>query len=118
MQCGPFLKDMMMKKWMLGALLALSTSAAFAGQLVQSAKIVEVRNTAGNNDVFEVVLGGGAGPCAGKLVQFPRSAAGNAEIHERAFAMALTALTTDATVRIHNYVDDTCSKASYITIRK
>ena len=90
---------------------------AFSGDILNSASISEVRNTSGNKDIFEIIVKGGCGLCANKTIQFPRSAAGSKEIHDRAFSMALTAFTTGSKVRVHNYVNNDCRNASYITIR-
>ncbi|UAB71656.1 hypothetical protein INR79_07095 [Vibrio sp. SCSIO 43132] len=105
-----------MKRFVL-PLLLFSTSA-LSGDIVTNGVITEVRNTGNNMDMFEIIVSNGTGPCSGKTIKFPRSDAATKEIHDRAFSMALTAFASDSKIRVHNYRDDTCDHAVYITIRK
>lgn len=100
------------------ALLA-SPLSSFAGELALDSTVLKVRNTSNNSDTFEVVLDKNVKNCFGNVIAFPSSAAPNKETHARAYASALTALTTGLKVRIYAYADaDECKKASYIELTK
>jgi hypothetical protein len=97
--------------------LVIVGTAANAGLLSQGGTIVRVANTSGNQSLFVVLVAGGSGPCPnGQWIAFPTYAAGDAEVHKRAYAMALLALTTGMKVAIHNYNNDNCNEAAYIEI--
>ena len=100
------------------ALLMLS-STAVADYLVTDGTVVGVANTSSNQANFGVLVTGGSGNlCDGVYIEFPEADAANKEAHARAYATALAALTAGLPVRIYNYVDSTCSRASYIEIRR
>ena len=92
--------------------------------LVSDSEIIEVFNTGGNNSSFGVVTSGGSGPCIGKNIFFPITSAGDhlngvSNIHSRAYATALTALSTGMNVDIYNYQDESnCNGAAFIKIKK
>ncbi len=98
---------------------ALASTNAFANYLVTDGTVVGVANTSGNQTNFGVLVTGGSGNlCDGVYIEFPEADAPNKEAHARAYATALAALTAGLPVRIYNYVDATCSRASYIEIRR
>ena len=107
-----------MNKLLLLIFIGSLSSFVFAGDCVVGSTIIEIRNTGSNQDKFEVVTSGGTGPCVGKTIMFPADAAPNRDIFTRAYSAALTAFSTGAKVRIYNYHDDSCLKASYITLKK
>ena len=90
----------------------------FSGDLIVNGEIIEIRNTGSNLALFEIVVTGGEGVCNNKVIAFPASVAPTKEAYNRAYASALTAFTTGANIRVHNYIDDSCKKASYISLRK
>lgn len=97
--------------------LILTPFFSMAGDIVENARIIEVRNTAANEDIFEIIVQGGVGPCANKIIQFPLASAKSKSVHDRAFSMALTAFNTGSKVRVHNYKSNDCKAAVYITLR-
>lgn len=87
------------------------------GDLVTGGRVVRVANTGNNSSVFSVeVAGGSQNLCANGWITFPVSAASDPEIHKRAYAAALVALTTGMPVRVHNYHSNSCDAASYIEL--
>ena len=95
------------------------TTKSLANYLVTDGTVVGVANTSGNQTNFGVLVTGGSGNlCDGVYIEFPEADAANKEAHARAYATALAALTAGLPVRIYNYVDATCSRASYIEIRR
>ncbi|WP_444894448.1 DUF5992 family protein [Microbulbifer sp. TRSA001] len=94
---------------------------ASGGYIAQSVEITAVANTAANGMSFTVKTANGNGLCNGESITFPLSVAGNAgnneEIHSRAYAAALTALTTGKKVSIYSYEDSSvCNRAAFIEI--
>lgn len=99
------------------ALLALCCANAHAGNIVTGATVLHVGNTNNNLDAFRVFVAGGTGPCtsaSGVWVVFPVGT--DPDIHKRAYAAALLALTTGMHVTLFNYTDDACTGASYIDV--
>jgi len=102
-------------------LFVMSTSIAMAqgDYIAQDAKIVRVTNTAGNQDEFIINVVGGTGVCTGQaptMIKFKLASATSPEIFNRAFSMALMALSTGQKVSVYNYVDTACDNAVYIGI--
>jgi hypothetical protein len=94
----------------------LFAQRASAGYIVTGAKIIKIANTANNQDYFSVLISGGTGPCATMWVAFPQSAAATQKILDRAFALAMSAMTAGYVVSIYNYQSDSCDKAAYIEV--
>jgi hypothetical protein len=89
---------------------------AAGAYIVQGATITNIMSTNGNGDAFAIITSGGSGSCANTEVYFPQSAAPDADTFKRAYAAALTAITTGMRVSIYNYTDSTCLTASYVQI--
>ena len=107
----------MFRKFNISFVLLFIFNSANAGWVVRDATVIAVANTSNNENKFGVkATGGSLNLCEGHYVMFPASDAGSPEIHQRAFAAALTALTTGRKVTIHNYHDDTCVRASFIEL--
>jgi hypothetical protein len=91
--------------------------SASAGTLVSGGRITKIGNTRSSLDPsFIVFVEGGAGPCANNWLYFYPSGSSNAEIQKRAYAAALLALSTNATVTIEAASTDSCLDAYYIGI--
>jgi len=105
-----------MRKALLAAMIFSISGIAQAGELVTDAVITSVGNTSGNGPSFFVIVSGGSGLCTNQFIWFPESAAGDANVFNRAYKSALLALSTGMHVKIHNYSDNTCAKASYIQV--
>ena len=110
---------------MLKKILMLSCFTCFsanAGWLAQESPVVAVESTSMNLDVFTVIVKGGNGPCTSSagdiLITFPKSEASSPEIHNRTYAMLLSAFSTGSKVSIYNYKDDSCHKAVGVRIFK
>lgn len=99
------------------ALISLPTMC-FAGELTKGATVLEVANHAtGNGKYFAVKVDSGVGPCNG-WIYFQEDGAASLATYNQAFSIALTALTADKKVRIHNYLSDSCVGASFIAISR
>ena len=107
----------------------LLTSALFsmgltAGELVNSATVVEVANTNYNSKDFAIFLEGGTGVCAtsGRYsIVFPEHkflTTQSQESYNQAFSIALSAMATGGKVRIHNFEGNECDKANFIAVSK
>lgn len=94
--------------------------ACNAGELVVDASILEVANTNTGDASFAVKIQGGTGVCAGSSVWivFPEVRKASDASYNQAFAAALAALASDMKVRIHNFVDNSCGGATFISISK
>lgn len=96
-----------------------ATFQVSSGQLAVNANVVEVANTNSNSQDFAIKLSGGTGICSGSTwIVFPESKKQSEDSYKQAFAIALTALTAGSKVRIHNFEDDSCSGANFISITK
>lgn len=100
-------------------------SLAAAGWIATNVEIDAVTNTRVNGQNFQITVsaGDGSNVCEGSDIWFPLSDAGTSgndkDILERAFSIALTALTTGKKVSIYTYDDNTsCGRAAYIKIIK
>ncbi|MBM0105754.1 hypothetical protein JM946_13515 [Steroidobacter sp. S1-65] len=94
-----------------------ASTPALCGDLVIGGRVVRVANTGNNASVFSVEIAGGSpNLCANGWITFPVSASSDPEIHKRAYAAALLALTTGMPVRVHNYHSNSCDAASYIEV--
>lgn len=99
----------------------LTASAVSANQyIVTDAIVTKVGSTAGNGESFWVVAKHGQGSCVSQSSQvnvyFPRTAVNSEKIFDRAYAAALSALTTGKRVNIYNYADSSCDKAVAIEL--
>ena len=104
--------------WAVAATICMAAvTPAKAGDLVIGGRVVRVANTGNNASVFSVwVDGGSQNLCGSGWITFPASAVTDPEIHKRAYAAALLALTTGMPVRVYNYQGDSCDAASYIEL--
>jgi hypothetical protein len=98
------------------ALAILTPSLSNAGELVKGATILEVASSNGNQDVFWVRFSGGTGPCANASVDFPASKSQSKESYNQSFSIALSAAATGSKIRVHNYEDDNCQGANFISV--
>ena len=94
-----------------------------AGELVTNATIVELGNTNNNTKDFGMFLKGGRGICStsGRYrIVFPESKMGSqsTESYNQSFSIALSALATGMKVRIHNFEDNSCNGANFISVTK
>lgn len=97
--------------------LVCMSCAANAGDLIVGGTITKISNTSSNLQNFAILVSGGStNLCGSAWINFPVSAVADVESHKRAYAIALVALTTGLTVRVHNYVDNTCNTAAYIEL--
>ena len=93
--------------------------ACIAGELIRDAVIVEVANTYNGGADFAIRVEGGTGVCAGTgFIVFPESRKASVASFNQAYASALAALASEKKVRIHNFLDDSCSGASFISISR
>lgn len=99
---------------LLGALL-IGTNA-WSGDLALGATVTEVGNTSGNSRGFFIRVVTGTGPCTDGTIVFPESASQSTLSYAHALSLATTAFIHGKKVRVHNYVDDVCEQASYISI--
>ncbi len=98
--------------------LSLNTNA---GELIRDATVIEVANTASNGADFAVILQGGIGVClhpTRTLIKFPEAKKQSDDSYKQSFSLALSALATGMKVRIHNFEDDSCSNANFISVSK
>ena len=113
-----------MKKLVFIGLITILSSHLIAGEYIAiGSEITQVFNTNGNTPSFGIVVTGGSGPCVGRQITFPISAAGDikdgkSNIHLRAYSTSLTALTTGLKVDIHNYSGSDCKNAAFIRIKR
>lgn len=110
-----------MKRSVTAIVALLLSTAAQAGWIAQNATVKRVENTSNNVDMFAVVVEGGSGPCVStasqtQLIFFPRANAGSEHVHDRAFAMVLSAQATQNPVSIYNYLDDSCGTAVGVSV--
>ncbi|ABE53501.1 hypothetical protein Sden_0204 [Shewanella denitrificans OS217] len=96
----------------------LLPSFASAGELTIGATVLEVAtNATGSGKNFAIKVEGGVGPCNG-WIYFLEDSAASAATYSQAFSIALTALSSDKKVRVHNFTDDACTGARFISISK
>jgi hypothetical protein len=101
----------------IGTINLAMTVPAGAADLVIGGRVVRLSNTGNNSTLFSIeVAGGSTNLCGSSWIHFPASAAGDAEIHKRAYAAALVALTTGMPVRVYNYQSNSCDAAAYIEL--
>ncbi len=107
-------------------ILSVISIGANATQIVVEAKVTGIENTSHGTNEFVVWTTGGSGVCANRHVRFYRSkadaSAGNnadgAELHKRAYSMALTAFSTGDKVNIGAIGGTTCDDAVWFKIHK
>jgi hypothetical protein len=93
--------------------------AGFSGELVRNTTILEVTNTFNNGPDFAIRIEGGTGVCSTtSWLIFPESKKQSADSYKQAFSIALAALTTGHKVRVHNFSNNLCSEANFISITK
>ena len=114
----------MLKKVMILSGLFLYSSIGFSGELVKNVQLLEVASHASKGTKnFAVLINSGDGICAGtsakrKWIYFPEDKFPSIASYNQSFSLALTALTAGKNVRIHNYADDSCIAADFISISK
>ena len=90
-----------------------------AGELVRGATVEQVASNGSNDESFAIQVEGGTGVCAGNPTQwiyFPEGKVTSFATYNHSFSIALTALTNNKTVRVHNYVGSECNQADFISI--
>lgn len=106
---------------MMAAVVMFFCCSVFAGELTKGATVLEVAANPSNSKTFAILILGGTGVCAGdpsRWIVFPESKAPSPASYNQAFSIALMALSTDKTVRIHNFDDDSCTGAGFISVSK
>ncbi len=108
-----------MKVFMSSIILMCSMSVQ-AGWLVKDADIIEISNTAGNEELFYIIVSGGTGLCMDKQIRFPLSAAGSEKIYDRGFSIALAAYASGQKVKVYDYDEgkEDCNHAESIRMSK
>jgi hypothetical protein len=97
----------------------LGYNTCIAGELIRDAMIVEIANTYAAGADFAIRVEGGTGVCSGPgFIVFPAASAASAASFNQAFAIALAALASDRKVRIHNFVDNSCLAATFISVSR
>ncbi|MBB5212006.1 DUF5992 family protein [Microbulbifer hydrolyticus] len=124
-KANKFLKTRLTLFGLLFNALFIFPALAEKGWIATSVEVVEITNTGSNGKNFTVKVSGGDNnyPCENGQITFPLANAGNTgndiHIHNRAFSMALTALTTGSKVSIFSYEDNSvCNRAAHIKIVK
>ncbi len=110
-----------MFKNILAISLIFFSSVCFSGELIRNATILEVASNGSNTKNFAVLVSGGTGISATertRWVYFPELSAPSLASYNQSFSLAVTALTTDKKVRIHNYSSDSCEGANFISVNK
>jgi len=92
------------------------STTVLAGELAKNSTITEVTNVTNNIDAFAIKLSGGSGLCADEWVWFPASKKQSDSAYNRAFTVALAASMSGKVVRIHNYENDDCKGANFISL--
>lgn len=114
----------MIKKLLIVLLSTISLTTSLnvnAGELINGATIVEVTNTNNNGADFAVILTGGTGPCVSPsrtIIVFPESKKQSDESYRQAFSIALAGLANGMKVRVHNFEDNSCTGANFISLSK
>lgn len=106
---------------MIAAVFMFFCCSVSSGELTKGATVLEVAANPSNAKTFAILILGGAGVCAGnpsRWIIFPESKAPSPASYNKAFSIALTALSTNKTVRIHNFDDDSCRGAGFISVSK
>lgn len=106
---------------MMAVVIMFSSCSLVAGELTKGATVIEVAANPSSEKTFAILISGGTGVCAGnpsRWVVFPESKAPSPASYNQAFSIALMALNTDKTVRIHNFDDDSCTGAGFISVSK
>ncbi len=100
----------------LGFIFSAEVKPAQADYLVRGAKVVNVQNTSSNGENFAIVVQGGTGPCAGKVIIFPASGVSNKGAYDRAYNAALTALSANVNADVYDYSGSSCSNGGQLSI--
>ncbi|WP_444997823.1 DUF5992 family protein [Aliikangiella sp. IMCC44359] len=110
-----------MLKKLISLTLLCSSATCISGELIKGATVLEVASNGSNAKNFAVLIEGGTGACASTLpkwIYFPQKKAPSLESYNQSFTLALSALNSDKKVRIHNYKDNSCSGADYISVSR
>lgn len=112
----------MFKKLFYTTLLTTSL-CSFSGELIREATVIEVANTNNNGADFAIRLQGGSGPCVSATetpttITFPESKKQSDDSYQQAFSIALAAVASGMKVRVHNFEDDSCAGANFISISR
>ncbi|SFD42270.1 DUF5992 family protein [Pseudoalteromonas denitrificans] len=111
-------------KFFLVVFSSLISFSLMAGQLTSGAQVVELINTNNDTEDFAIFLKNGSGPCAiatpegvYKIV-FPKTSFANqsSESYGQAFSISLAAITSGLKVRVHNFDNNNCDQANFISI--
>jgi len=111
-------------KYILVLILVVAPFKLFAAEIIRDAEVIEIANTKNNTQDFAIFIQGGtwtttSSTCAITApITFPESKSQSEASHQQAFSIALTALTTGKKVRIHNFEDDSCHGANFISISR
>ena len=106
-----------MRKALLVITLLTISIGAQAGELIRDGLIAEIGNTYSNGKDFTIKVESGTGLC-NTWVVFPENKAGSASNHEQAFQIALAAATNNKKVRIHNFENNSCEGANFISLMR
>lgn len=113
-----------MKKVLISMALSVTglALAAPGSTIAMNATIIDVASSIDNGASFAVLLSGGTGKCTvgvngvGPWVAFPEAKAQSPTAYRHSYALALLALSSGKKVRIHNYTDDNCYGANFISV--
>ncbi|MDQ3024696.1 MAG: DUF5992 family protein [bacterium] len=91
--------------------------SCWSGELLRDGTVVEVANSYGGNADFAIRVTGGTGVCATTLwIVFPESKAVSPNSYKQAISTALLAFSAKKKVRLHNFEDNSCYAANFISI--
>ena len=109
------------KKIVIAAMLITIANPSIAGEIKRNVQLVEVASHAFPGEKsFGVLTNATSGLCAGvsQWIVFNEEKFASLESYNQSFSLALTALTTGQNVRIHNYTDNSCDGADFISISR
>jgi hypothetical protein len=87
------------------------------GELTKGSTVLEVASNGSNAANFAVKVTGGTGLCSG-WIYFPEVKVSSITTYNQSFTLATMALAADKKVRIHNYSDNSCTGADFISVSK
>ena len=106
-----------MFRLLFATVLCFATLTCQAGELLRDGTVVEVANTYGGAADFAIRVTGGTGVCANNVwIVFPESKAVSANSYKQAISTALLAFSANKKVRIHNFEDNNCYGANFISV--
>lgn len=113
-----------MKRMTFAISICLFSVVGFCGQLITKATIVEIANTNNNGKDFAVFLENGSAniDCTGGSsryrVVFPESKMQSEASYNQVFSIALAAYVSGDKVRVHNFENNDCDGANFISISR